>query len=61
MYIDIKNEYNHDVEYNIIVASSDYPMYNLEDNALVSGVIPGHSRDELVTYSAFVGECESLN
>ena len=52
MYIDIKNEYNHDVEYNIIVASSDYPMYNLEDNALVSGVIPGHSRDELVTYGA---------
>ena len=29
-------------------------MYNIEDNSVISGVIPGYSKDELVTYGAYV-------
>lgn len=61
MYIDITNDIEHNATYHIIVASNDYPMYNLVDNSIVSGVIPGYSKDELVTYGAFVRPISSPN
>lgn len=61
MYIDITNDIEHNATYHIIVASNDYPMYNLIDNSVVSGVIPGYSKDELITYGAFVCLVSSPN
>lgn len=61
MYIDITNDIEHNATYHIIIASNDYPMFNLVDNSIVSGVIPGYSKDELVTYGAFVCFISSPN
>ena len=54
MYFDLSSEVNLNLTYYIIAASNDYPMYNIEDNSVISGVIPGYSKDELVTYGAYV-------
>ena len=54
MYIDLTNEMDYNVTYNIVVASSEYPMYNVIDNTVISGVVPGYSEDELVTFGAYV-------